>query len=99
MANLYVVRTVLAATAVALALAPASGAASSPQPPAGFHFVFPHRVVLVPAQKRTRQQSCAAEGRKTSKKRVSKPRPVACEQPPRVNLNGASGSITALLHL
>jgi hypothetical protein len=91
------VRTVLVAI-LALALVPAASASTSPKPPAGFHFVFPHRIVLVPAQKH-RQQSCAAEGRQRSNKRVSKPRPVACEQPPRVNLNGASGSITALLHL
>jgi hypothetical protein len=93
------VRTVLVATAAALALAPAAAGATQPKLPAGFHFVFPHRAVLVPIQqRRERQQSCAAESRKKSKSRVAKPRPVACEQPPRVNLNGASGSIIAALH-
>lgn len=91
-------RTVLVATVVALLLVPVSAAATEPKLPAGFRVVFPHRVVLVPAQKRERQQSCAAENRQTSRNRVSKPRPVACEQPPRVNLNGASGSIVAALH-
>jgi hypothetical protein len=94
------VRTVLLVAVAALVLVPAASAATKPKQPTGFHFVFPHRIVLAPVQRRDRQPSCAAESRRSSSnKRVSKPRPVACEQPPRVNLNGASGSMIASFHL
>jgi hypothetical protein len=86
------VRT-LAAIAVALILVPAAGAAKPPLPlrPATFHIVR-----LAPPAKH--MASCSVHSKaKTKLGRASrKVLPVACEQPPRVNLTGISGSIQAL---
>jgi hypothetical protein len=85
---------ILAAAALALALVPV---AAAKQGPPRFHPIFKQRVVLVPAQQpQNRQGSCAVEAPRT-RSRVLKPRPVACEQPPRANLNVITGSVLVSL--
>jgi hypothetical protein len=87
------VRT-LAAIAVVLALAPVA-AAAKPRPP-----ILPNgvQVIRVDTGAKPRQASCSEHSRENSKlgKATRKILPVACEQPPRVQLVGI-GSITALL--
>jgi hypothetical protein len=83
----------LAAIAVALILAPAAAAAKPPLPlrPATFHIAQ-----LTPPAKHL--ASCSAHSKANTKlgKTSRKVLPVACEQPPRVNLTGLSGSIQAI---
>jgi hypothetical protein len=87
------VRT-LAAIAAALILAPAAGAARPPLP------IDPvHVVQASPPAKAKQLASCSVHSKANTKlgRASRKILPVACEQPPRVNLSGISGAIQALL--
>jgi hypothetical protein len=83
----------LAAIAVALILAPTAGAAKPPLPIANDGI----RIVRIPPAKHL--ASCSVHSKANTKlgKASRKLLPVACEQPPRANLTGISGSIQALL--
>lgn len=87
----------LAAIAAALILVPAAAAAKSPPPPVGFDGL---RIIkLKPVPKAKPFASCSVHSKsntKVVKKAARRVLPVACEQPPKVNLTGASGVIQAL---
>jgi hypothetical protein len=87
----------LAVAVLTLAVAPA--AAAKVPPPTKFHVVFPRQVV-----QRDRQQSCAVGAPKSV--RIPGPKSVvasekkavvACEQPPRVNVVNAAGTLLGAL--
>jgi hypothetical protein len=86
----------LSAIAIALILAPAAAAAKPPLPikDAGIRII---RLAQPPAAKHL--ASCSAHSRANTKvgRASRKILPVACEQPPKANLTGISGSIQALL--
>jgi opacity protein-like surface antigen len=82
---------ILAVAVLALALAPAALAQA---PPPSFQVIFPRQVIQISAPgKAHRQQSCTA-GKPNSKSKARKAI-AACEQPPRANVNGLTGTIFA----
>jgi hypothetical protein len=86
----------LSAIALALILAPVAAAAKPPLPikDGGIRIV---RLAQPPAAKHL--ASCSVHSRANTKlgKASRKVLPVACEQPPKANLTGISGSIQALI--
>ena len=86
----------LAAIAIALILVPVAAAAKPPLPikDGGIRII---RLAQPPAAKHL--ASCSVHSRTNTKlgRASRKVLPVACEQPPKANLTGISGSIQALL--
>ena len=87
---------VLAAIAAALVLAPAAAAARPPMPlhydGAGLYRLtfHKHKKSLISCTLQSKSHSAVAKASR-------KLHPVSCEQPPRVDLSGITGSITAIL--